>query len=95
MPSGIRKSTSVALKFFVALLAIFAFGVRTTNAASCENLASISLANVTITSAESVAAGAFTPPADASAQRCKVRPTAGVLPDNCDACAFLRLRYQD
>ena len=85
MPSEIRKSTSVALKFFVALLALFAFGVRTTNAASCENLASISLATVTITSAESVAAGAFTPPTDAAPSAAKY----GQLPAFCRVTATL------
>src|SRR5271169_4725154 len=62
VPSLIRNSTSVALGIFIFLLAIVAFGARATDAASCESLASVSLANVTITSAESVAAGAFTPP---------------------------------
>jgi feruloyl esterase len=62
--STIRKIGGVSLKYLFILLPIFAFVVRTADAASCENLASVSLANVTITSAASVAAGAFTPPAD-------------------------------
>ena len=85
MPSEIRNSKSTALKFFAALLAIFAFGVRTTNAAPCENLASVSLANGTITSAESVAAGAFTPPADAPPSAAKY----GQVPAFCRVTATL------
>lgn len=49
--------------FFAVLLATLLFqGSRTTSAAgSCESLAALSLPNVRITSATSVAAGAFTP----------------------------------
>jgi feruloyl esterase len=85
MPSVLRKSKSIGLEFFVVLLAISAFGVRPTDAASCENLASVSLANVTITSAESVAAGAFTPPADAPRSEAKY----GQLPAFCRVTATL------
>src|SRR6202521_3538610 len=85
MPSVISKSESIGLKFIVVLLAIFTFGVRTTDAAPCENLASVSLANVTITSAESVASGAFTPPADAPRSDAKY----GQLPAFCRVTAKL------
>src|SRR5579863_5446586 len=66
MLSAIRNSGGVSLKFFFILLSVFALGARMADAASCESLASVSLANGTITSAASVAAGIFTPPSDAA-----------------------------
>jgi feruloyl esterase len=46
-----------------AALAFVLVDAPAASAASCESLASLKLTNVTVTSAESVAAGAFTPPA--------------------------------
>src|ERR1700687_2402250 len=46
----------------LAVLAIFTFTALPVFAASCESLVSIKLPNTTITSANTVAAGTFTPP---------------------------------
>ena len=48
-----------------ALLTLLAFG--SVAAATCEGLAALKLPNTTITSAQTVAAGAFTPPAGSAA----------------------------
>jgi feruloyl esterase len=62
MPFVNRLNTGIGPAFFAVLLAILAFGARPADAASCESLVSVSLANATITLAQSVAAGPFTPP---------------------------------
>ena len=55
-----------SLKPFVASVlvfsALFAFGVRSARAATCESLATLALPDTTITLAEAEAAGKFTPP---------------------------------
>jgi len=51
----------------LALLSALAFGAKPVLAQSCEKLAEIKLANTTITAAQPVAAGAFTPPAGSAA----------------------------
>ncbi|MEK6303713.1 MAG: tannase/feruloyl esterase family alpha/beta hydrolase [Acidobacteriota bacterium] len=48
--------------FSATLLAALAFGATPAAAQTCEKLADLKIANTTITSAQSVAAGAFTPP---------------------------------
>jgi feruloyl esterase len=55
-----RKSSSAVV--FVATLASFASPTRAAAASSCESLALLSLPDTTIAAAQSVAAGAFTPP---------------------------------
>ena len=45
------------------LVTILSFGASSATAAPCEGVASLSLSNMTITSTQNVAAGAFTPPA--------------------------------
>jgi len=57
-----RLGSSTGLALFAGLLAIFVSGNSPAIAAPCESLASLSLPNVKITLAESVAPGAFTPP---------------------------------
>ena len=47
---------------FFAALAVLTFRASSVSAASCEDLASLKLPNTTITSANTVAAGTFTPP---------------------------------
>ena len=47
----------------VSLVITIALSIQTARAASCENLTSLKLSDATITLAQSVAAGAFTPPA--------------------------------
>src|SRR5262245_28019144 len=47
------------------VLCVLVLTVIPASAATCENLASLKLPNTTITSAQTVAAGAFTPPAGA------------------------------
>ncbi|HJZ68001.1 MAG TPA: tannase/feruloyl esterase family alpha/beta hydrolase, partial [Blastocatellia bacterium] len=51
----------------LALLSALAFGAKPVFAQSCEKLAEIKLANTTVTAAQPVAAGAFTPPAGSAA----------------------------
>src|SRR6266576_6717329 len=55
-----------SLKPFVASVLVFstlfAFGVRSARAATCESLATLALPDTTITLAEAEAAGKFTPP---------------------------------
>ena len=53
--------------FFVLTLAAFAFNAGSAAAQTCEKLAELKLANTTITTAQSVAPGAFTPPAGSAA----------------------------
>src|SRR5437016_7915550 len=52
-----------AITLFSVLFAISVFSQASVAAVPCESLASLSLPNTTITSAATVAAGAFTPPA--------------------------------
>ena len=58
------------------LLALLVFSQAPASAASCESLTSVSLPHTTITSAQSVAAGAFAPPVPALAP---VAPDGPVL----------------
>ena len=62
--------------------------------ASCESLSTAALPNATITLAQAVEAGSFTPPAAADADG-RVSRAAGVLPRRRDAEADRRLRHQD
>src|SRR5579871_4568495 len=68
------------------LLAIVVFGRVAAAAASCEGLASVSLKNATITSAQSVAAGAFKPAGGGEAAAAALRS----LPAFCRVTATLR-----
>lgn len=53
--------------FSLILLAAVSFSSRTVAAQTCERLASLKLENTTITAAQSVAAGSFTPPTGSAA----------------------------
>ena len=55
--------TQSTMTSFGVLFATILFSPMTAAAVSCESLASLSLPNTTITSAATVGAGAFTPPA--------------------------------
>jgi Tannase and feruloyl esterase len=55
------------ITFSVLLLAALAFSSTPAVAQTCEKLANLKLANTTITAAQSVAAGAFTPPTGSAA----------------------------
>ena len=78
--------------FFAALLASVLFGAGPAHAASCESLASLALPNTTITKAELVPAGHFTPPPPAGpAAPIGVEPTNwSVLPAFCRVAATLK-----
>ena len=54
-------STRVTLTFWLVLAVTAGAGVA--RAATCESLSSLSIPNTTVTMAQAVAAGAFTPPA--------------------------------
>ena len=96
-----RLGSWANLTFFSALVAMCAGSGRPANAASCESLSSLSLPNVKITLATSVAAGAFMPPAAGGigAGGAPAVPQFGrfacVLPCGGDSDAIERLRYQD
>ena len=64
-------------------------------ATACADLKNFSLPNTKITLAESVAAGAFRPPAGDKGGAAAVRRSPGVLPRTGDAHAHQRFRYQD
>src|ERR1051325_8417185 len=51
------------LPFAALLFVTFAFGPGSVAAQTCEKMAELKLANTTITTAQTVAAGTFTPPA--------------------------------
>ncbi|MFY9692033.1 MAG: hypothetical protein WAJ86_18990, partial [Candidatus Acidiferrales bacterium] len=51
-----------SLVFLSAVVAVLFFAVAPAHAASCESLTSLSLPDATITKAELVPAGSFTPP---------------------------------
>ena len=53
---------AVAVPAALGVLAILAFGAGQASAATCENLSSMKMSGATITSAQTVAAGAFTAP---------------------------------
>ncbi len=75
-------------KAFVFALLSAAAVARTSGAATCESLSSVSLPNVTVTLAQPVAAGAFTPPArGGNAGR---GPQFGDLPAFCRVQATLK-----
>jgi tannase/feruloyl esterase len=54
------------MKIVVSVLAITLFGLPASAAVSCENLSSVSIPHTTVTSAQVIAAGAFTPPPTAT-----------------------------
>lgn len=62
LPGRLKWNGRAAGAFAAVLLASVVFGAAPARAASCESLASLSLPDATITKAELVAAGAFTPP---------------------------------
>src|SRR5262245_50704265 len=66
-----------------AFLGVFAINVDATFAASCESLRTLSLPNVTVTAATTVAAGPFQPPGTPAP------PPAIVLPAHCRVTAVL------
>ena len=68
-------------------LAALANGQAPKPAASCESLTTLKLPNTTITSAESVGAGAFTPPGPAAPAAAKA---FGTLPAFCRVAATLK-----
>ncbi len=57
-----RRDSSIATVIFGVLPTILAFSGSSATASTCESLTSLSQPNTTITSAQSVAAGAFEPP---------------------------------
>jgi feruloyl esterase len=67
----------------------YGFAVQAARAANCEDLAKLALPNVTVSSAEPVAAGAFTPPAGLPAWMAGDPALYKALP------AFCRLRMTD
>ena len=78
------KITSAAI--VAAIVAVIAISVMppVQAAASCESLAALALPNANITSAQTVAAGAFTPPGRGGAA-----PVASTLPSFCRVAATL------
>ena len=74
---------------FVFMLASFIFTSSTVAAQTCEKLSSLKLANTTITGAQPVAFGAFTPPAGSSAAPFKDLPAfcrvSGVIKPTADS----------
>ena len=61
------RRKSLWIRSSVLLLAALSFSSKSVDAQTCEKLTSLKLANTTITSAQSVAAGAFTPPTGSAA----------------------------
>lgn len=84
-----RWNTSIAIVIFGALVAMLTFGARTARATSCEGLLSLSLSNTTITSAQKVGAGEFTPPGPNGSPAAETSPY-GKLPAFCRVAATLR-----
>jgi feruloyl esterase len=74
---------------FAAVLAILLVHQAFASGRSCESLASLSLPNATITSAQTVAAGAFAPPGSNGSPEGRVSPY-GKLPAFCRIAATLR-----
>ena len=68
-------------------------------AATCEDLARLSLPQTTVTMAASVASGAFSPPAgfsqNSATRRCPLSGHPRILPGGCDDAAFERFGDQD
>ena len=87
---------SCLLRFAVSAVVLVLVGCRqnpATASGSCENLTSLSLPNTTITAAQTVAAGAFTPPAPANATN---PPTPFVdLPAFCRVTATIKSAGSD
>ena len=77
--------TSRYLACWVMFAEMLECGAPTAKAASCESLAAVSLTNATITSAQSVAPGAFTPPVPAQPSAAQF----GRLPEFCRITATL------
>jgi len=78
----------------VVVLAVF---TRFACAATCDSLTSLSLTNTTITQAQSVAAGAFTPPPAAGRRwkRPEFRRSSSFLPRAGDGETVSRFGYSD
>ena len=74
-----RKLFGMSFSFF--LVSMLASGLRPIAAATCESLADLKLDNTTITTAQTLAAGAFTPPA--SGARTPIPASYGELPAFC------------
>src|SRR2546422_8363718 len=79
----------------IANLAVMLFSATLAAPAPCANLKSISLPNTTITTAESVSSGTFTPPAPqgggaGGGQRGGQPPAALAVPSFCRVAATLR-----
>jgi len=72
-PTGRRLLISLSHHFL--LLAALAFSSRPAAAQTCEKLTDLKLANTAITSAQTVAAGAFTPPTGSAAPFKEVPPS--------------------
>ena len=81
--------SGIGVAVFGVLLAMLAFSGSSAIAASCEGLASLSQPNTTITSAQNVAAGEFTPPGPNGSEAAGVLPY-GKLPAFCRVAATLR-----
>ena len=81
----VAMPAAVALAFVIAKTAVLPTEVAA--AQSCESLTSLMLPNTTITSAQSVAAGAFTPPGGAGRG---AAPTFSDLPAFCQIAATLK-----
>ena len=78
-----------AITLFSVLFAISVFSQASVAAVRCESLASLSLPNTTITSAATVAAGAFTPPAGRGGRGDAAAPFRN-LPAFCRVTATLK-----
>lgn len=83
------SDTRRRILFFGALLLMLPSSVRSAAAASCEGLTSLSQPNTTITSAQTVAAGEFTPPDPNGSQAAAASPYSK-LPEFCRVAATLR-----
>ena len=85
MSSENRLTGRIELNFFLLMLTILIVGARPAAAAPCESLSSVSLAKATITSAQSIASGGFTPPKITQ----QIAAQFGNLPEFCRVTATL------
>jgi feruloyl esterase len=84
-----RRDKDIAIMVFGLLVPILALSERPAAATSCEDLVSLSQSNTTITSAQTVAAGEFTPPDPNGSQAVAASPYSK-LPEFCRVAATLR-----
>jgi feruloyl esterase len=84
-----RRDKDIAIMVFGLLVPILALSERPAAATSCEDLVSLSQSNTTITSAQTVSAGEFTPPDPNGSQAAGASPYSK-LPEFCRVAATLR-----